>query len=340
MYKLSFTNEELQDLKQLHKKSKNRTQADRIKAIILYSKNWSTVQIADALLLDEDTIRNYQFRFENNGMESLLQNNYVGKPCKLTTEQLESLEQWVEKKNPMNSHEVCDFIFSTYSICYTFSAVCNLLQKMGFVYKKPQLIPGKADAKKQKKFVSYYENLKKEVDVIYFIDGVHPQHNTKASYGWFKKDQKAELKSNTGRKRLNINGAVNIDTKDVVIRMDETINAQSTIKLFESIESKHPEASEIVIISDNARYYHCQLIKDFLSKENRKINLIFLPSYSPNLNLIERLWRFFYKKTLNNRYYEKFTDFESAFRSFFSNIGRWKSQLDTLLVEKFEIIQT
>lgn len=67
---------------------------------------------------------------------------------------------------------------------------------------------------------------------------------------------------------------------------DDTINAQSTIKLFQQIEMQNPDAARIHIICDNTRYYHAQLVKDNLA--NSKIELVFLPPYAPNLNLIER----------------------------------------------------
>lgn len=68
------------------------------------------------------------------------------------------------------------------------------------------------------------------------------------------------------------------------------------------------------------------------------IELIFLPPYSPNLNLIERLWKFFRKKVLYNRYYEKFNDFKIACEDFFKNIRKYKNELQSLLTENFQIL--
>lgn len=75
------------------------------------------------------------------------------------------------------------------------------------------------------------------------------------AYGWIKKVQDKVIKSNSGRQRININGALNADALEVVIRTDETINAQSTIKLFQTLEAKHPHAKTIFITLNNAKHY-------------------------------------------------------------------------------------
>ncbi len=78
-------------------------------------------------------------------------------------------------------------------------------------------------------------------------------------------------------------------------------------KLFERIEQAHPSAESIYVIADNAGYSHAGAVKEYLSSGRSRIRLWFLPPYSPNLNLIERLWKFFRKKALNNRYYTSVT---------------------------------
>jgi len=99
-----------------------------------------------------------------------------------------------------------------------------------------------------------------------------------------------------GRQRLNINGVIDCNDLSAILRYDGIINTQSTIKLFQQIELQNPGAERIQIICDNARYYHAQLVKDYLA--NSRIELVFLTPYAPNLNLIERFWKFFKKTVL------------------------------------------
>jgi transposase len=103
--------------------------------------------------------------------------------------------------------------------------------------------------------------------------------------------------------------------------MDDTINAQSTIRLFQQTEAQNPQAERIQIICDNARYYHAQCVKDYLTQS--KIELVFLPPYASNLNLIERFWKFFKKTVLYGRYYETFGQFKAACDHFFAGLDQY-----------------
>jgi transposase len=117
-----------------------------------------------------------------------------------------------------------------------------------------------------------------------------------------RRGQEKELKSNCGRQRVNINGAVDVTTLETVTDFTDSVNAPSTIRLFGKLEAKHPPVKEIHVILDNAMYYRSKILEEWL--KTTRIKLHFLPSYSPNLNLIERLWKFFKKKILSNKYYE------------------------------------
>ena len=168
------------------------------------------------------------------------------------------------------------------------------------------------------------------------MDGVHPEHNTLAAYGWLKKGEERKLKTNSGRQRVNLHGAINIETLEVKIVESKSVNGSSTIELLKKIEGSCPFAALIYVILDNARYHYSKEVKGYL--KNSRIKLVFLPTYSPNLNLIERLWKLFKKKILYNRYYEKFKDFKEACLSFFENISQYNNELQTLMSEEFHIV--
>ncbi len=123
---------------------------------------------------------------------------------------------------------------------------------------------------------------------IFFTDAVHPQHNTRSSYGWIAKGKEKEILSVSARKRVNINGAFSVQAPEEVIIVEaESINAENTWELYQKIETAHPEKEKIYVICDNARYHRN---KDLQTKlQSSRIVQIFLPAYSPNLNLIERL---------------------------------------------------
>ncbi len=308
-----LTQNEKDILKARHRQERDKRLCDRIKSILLLNKGWAYEAIAEALLLDDDTIRRHYKTYLKGGKEALLNLNYTGKACKLNQEQLDQLKTYVSKTIPSSAKQVVNFIKEHFAKTYTPSSVISLLHRLNFVYKKPQLVPGKANAENQERFLKDLKMLEgelSEADQLVYIDGVHPQHNSKPSYGWFKKGAKALLKANSGRQRININGALNANNLEVTTVTADSINAQSTIDLFQILEKQYPHAKRIIAICDNASYYRSKLVTEYL--KNSRIEIKFLPPYSPNLNLIERLWRFMNTKIRNNQYYEKFVEFKTA----------------------------
>jgi len=120
----------------------------------------------------------------------------------------------------------------------------------------------------------------------------------------------------------------------------KTIDAESSHRLFKKLIAKYPEAEAIHVIVDNASYYTSHRLKEKLEKlKGAKIVLHFLPAYSPNLNLIERLWKFFKKKILYNQYYDTFENFLSACKNFFRCRTKYRDELRTTLAENFHLFQ-
>lgn len=330
--------EETVKLEKLHRSLRDKRKADRVKAVIALSKGWSAAQVAEILLFDEKTSRHYFERYQQGGLPALLDDNYTGAEPKLDTHQISELDRYLQEHILPDAKSVISHIDKLYGVHYSVSGVTALLHRLGFSYKKPTHIPGKQDPVEQRAFLEEYEHIKAckgENDAIYFADATHPQHNSIPSYGWIKKGQEKELKANCGRQRLNINGAINVETLETTVRFYETINAQSARDLFVKIEAKHPLAKTIYVIVDNARYYRSRWLKKML--KGTKIKLIFLPPYSPNLSLVERYWKFFKKKILNNCYYETFDEFKKVCESFFRKRKKYMPELQTLLTENFHI---
>lgn len=333
-----LSKEKIAELEKLHRSLHDKRQADRVKAVIALSKGWSAAQVAQILLFDEKTSRRYFERYQKGGLIALLEENYSGAEPKLDEHQMSQLEDYLEEHILPDAKTVIAHIDKQYGVRYSLSGVTDMLHRLGFSYKKPTHVPGKQAPERQWAFLEKYERLKASKgkdDPIYFADATHPQHNSVPSYGWIRKGQEKELKANCGRQHLNINGAINVETLEPTTGFYDTINAESTIDLFSKIEAKHPEADAIYIIADNARYYRSGLLKEYT--EGTKIKLIFLPPYSPNLNLIERYWKFFKKKILNNRYYETFEEFKRACESFFRKRKEYLPDLRMLLRENFHI---
>jgi hypothetical protein len=131
-----------------------------------------------------------------------------------------------------------------------------LLHRLGFVYKKPKPVPGKADPVAQRAFLAKCEDLKKNKGpdhVIVLMDAVHPQHNPVLGCGWIKRGKDHEVHSTSGRKRLSVNGAIDSKRMEPVVRYDETSNAESTIALLDQRLLVYAVAA-CIDVCDNVRY--------------------------------------------------------------------------------------
>lgn len=143
------------------------------------------------------------------------------------------------------------------------------------------------------------------------------------------------LKRASGRKRFNVLGALHALSHELVmVTNHDTINAWSVCELLVQLAHRFGDLP-IVVILDNARYQKCTLVLDTARYLN--IQLVFLPPYSPNLNLIERLWRFVKKEVLYNCYYDDYTKFCTAITDCLAQTQTThRTALETLLTLKFQ----
>ena len=277
--------------------------------------------------------------YQETGIDGLLEDHYHGSTGFLSEVEERDLEIHLRQQTYHCVKAVCFYVEKTFGISYSVEGMTHLLHRLGFVYKKTKVVPGKFDPKKQAFFLNVYKAIKEckdPEDRIYFLDATHPQHNTKASYGWIYKGETKTIKGNSGRKRINLNGALSLEDMQITVLEEETINTQAMIRLFRTLEKKQ-KTGTIYAIADNASYNHSKELKAYLKKHTR-IEMYYLPAYSPNLNVIERLWLFFQKKMLYDRYYPTFKEFQSATISFFDNIKQYDAELRTLLTDSFQAL--
>ncbi|MFZ1575164.1 MAG: IS630 family transposase [Chromatiaceae bacterium] len=336
-YRLS--KQELAELRAAHRRALNVREAYRINAVVVLGNGRTAADVADALLIDPETVRSYVKRYQKGGVDELLRMNDVGSESWLDEVQLAQLDAHLQEHLPLTAESVARWVKERWGVCYAASGMAAVLRRLGDVDKKPKRVPGKANAAAQREFLEDYEILREISggdDVVMFMDATHPQHHPVISCGWIKRGAAHPIKSNTGRRRLNLNGAIDVQRMSAQIRCDDTIDAIATIALFEQIERANPLAKRSTIICDNARYYRSKAVSEYL--ENSRIDLLFLPPYSPNLNLIERFWKFFKRQVLYNHYYEAFNDYKNACKRFFRELDSYVPRLRSLLTENSEII--
>lgn len=335
-----LTKEERTTLLSQHKSERDKRIADRIKVVLLHDDGWSSEKIAAALFIDDSSVNRHLSRYEE---EKSVQLKHKGSEAILTEADSKLLAAHLEAMIYAKVKDISDYVFKNLQKSLSASATYNWLQKNGFTYKKPKLIPAKASAEAQAEFIKKYEIIMNETslngDPVLFGDSVHPSQQTRASYGWFKKGKDKQIETNAGRKRMNIMGAVDLSTMNVTYKDFETINGAATIDFFKKLEADYPGVSTIHLILDQAGYHTCLEVKKYL--ENSRIKVHYLPARSPNLNSIERLWKIMHKYVSNNRSYEKFADFKAEIFNFFDKtIKTIFDELVSSVTDNFRVIGT
>lgn len=168
---------------------------------------------------------------------------------------------------------------------------------------------------------------------MFFVDAAHFVLAPFLGYLWSL--TRLFLKAPSGRQRFNVLGALNAVTHELItITNDAYINSQSVCDLLWKIARLNFKVP-VTLVLDNARYQRCDLVKSFANRLN--IELMFLPAYSPNLNLIERLWKFVKKQCLYSKYYSEFTSFKTAIMDCLQKThSTYKQDLDSLLTLEFQ----
>lgn len=171
---------------------------------------------------------------------------------------------------------------------------------------------------------------------VYFVDAAHFVFAPFLGFLWCA--ARLFVRAPSGRKRYNVLGALDAVTHRLIrVTNQDYINAESVCALLRAVA----EASvglPITLVLDNARYQKCAVVQALA--ESLKIELLYLPGYSPNLNLIERLWRFVRKQSLDSIYHEDFTQFQAAIDGCLNNLTTvHKAEMDTLLTHKFQMFE-
>ena len=257
----------------------------RANALVLLDKGMSCQEVAEVLLFDDDTIRGWYELFEQSGVEGLSRFEMGGSSGKMSAEQCEALKAWVGSTLPRSTRQVGAWIAKEFGLVYeSRSGLIALLHRLRLEYHKPEVISRKLDPKTQKAFIASYENLMNSMgddEVAMFVDAVHPTHAARPVGCWAPKEQKLAIEQTSGRERINIHGAIDLESGQTRMVEAESIDAQSTIRLLEALEALYPLMVCIHVFLDNASYHHAKLVKEWLARPSCRIKLHFLPALLP-----------------------------------------------------------
>lgn len=316
----------------------------KMEALYLKSQELPHHQIAHLTGICENTLRGYFREYAQGGIERLKQVGFHQPQSALKTHQT-SLEAYFREHPPATINEAVQKIEELTGVQRSPTQVRRFLHAMGLKRRKVGMVPAQAADEVHQKLQETFlnEQLQPRLEqaqagkrAVFFVDAVHFVWAPFLGFLWCF--TRLFVKAASGRKRFNVLGALNAITHELVtITNDTYINAQSVCDLLHELARLHLGVP-LTLVLDNARYQKCKLVAELAQTLN--IELLYLPAYSPNLNLVERLWKFIKKECLYSKYYAVFGDFKQAIQRCLSQTHTThKKALDSLLTLKFQTFE-
>ncbi len=296
--------------------------------------------IAKVLNLHANTITNHLKEYDKDGLSGTLEDRYY-RPVSSLEPFLQCIKCSFRITPVADAKQAVVRIESISGIRLSESQVRRFMKSIGMKVRKACSIPGKANPQLQFEFYTNellpkLEQAAKGECKVFFVDAAHFVMGAFLGMIWCF--TRVFVKTSPGRQRYNVLGAIDSHNQELIsIRTTENINSLSVVALLDKIRQKYPE-SEVTLVMDNARYQRCHFVRDRAIEVG--IEILFLPSYSPNLNLIERLWKLTKRRCLTNRYYKDFKSFCAAIDTCLDDLsGPLKEELTSLMKLNFQFFQ-
>src|SRR6195952_1312224 len=223
--------------------------ARRANALVLLDQGMSCGNVAKVLFLDDDTIRTWYRLYQQDGFDGLVSFGYDGSACRLSETQQDQLKAWITETLPRTTSAVGAWIEKKSGIIYASrSGLVSLLHRLGMEHHKPKAVSSKLGPEKQVAFIQRYENLLNQLgddEAVLFGDAVHPMHAVRPVGCWGPKDVQIAVPQSSGRQRLNIHGAIDLEAGKTRMIEAATVNAISTIMLLQPRLAKVPAAKPV-----------------------------------------------------------------------------------------------
>lgn len=337
MQKLS--NEQRLHLERLVKKTRDVNERNRICVILGRDDGHSPGEIAAILRISESSVYDYQREYD--AKQKTINDSHPGRTSKLTAGQEDELRRHLSQTTYLKMSKICLYVLATYQVKYTVAGMTTWLKRNGFVYKHPTTVPGKLDPLKQAAFLEKYNELKASLQAgerIFFGDAVHPEYQSQSVAGWILKNEVKTLGTTARQERLHFVGAIELTEMQVLTKEYNTVDAASMVDFLKML-SGSTDANKIHLILDNGRSNKNKAVQAYLDSQT-KIQIHYLPPYSPNLNAIERLWKVMRECTTYNKLYPRFSDFSEKIRDFFTTgVINLKDMLRRRINDNFQKIE-
>ena len=311
----------------------------RLSALLWLGEGVTAEEVAARLGVSARQVRKWLKTFRTHGLNAICELRYQGRVPQLNDAQLHELTGEIAKGNFRTARQIADWIENHFAVRYSESGVKDLLKRIDVSYHKVTGFLWKADVAEQEEWLDDYRCDPVGTGIRrYFIDACHPVWGVEMIYYcWLQVGQRFHVKVGCGRARLNILGAYCPEDHEYLdIRLTrDNINGEQFVNLLRLLRERHPATKKFILYLDNAKYYDAPVVREWLAR-HPQFQLKFLPPYSPNLNLIERLWKLLRKEAFC-RGYDSFEQMQRGVSTVLDHLEKYHTQLDTLMTEDFHV---
>lgn len=309
----------------------------KLLAVSMHHEHAGRELICKVLRISSNTLTNHLRAYRDGGIAGVSEQRYY-QPSSSLEPFWDCLRCSFTVLPPADAGEARARIEKMTGVRLSQSQVRRSMKKMGMSLRKCAPVPGKADPQLQLEF--YKEELQPRLQEasrgerkVFFADASH--FVLGAFLGMVWSFTRVFVKTPAGRQRYNVLGAVDSQSKELIsVRSAENTDAWTVSELFYQIRKRYVDAP-VTVVMDNASYQRCEFARR--AAREYQIEVLFLPPYSPNLNLIERLWKLVKKRALANRYFDSFAKFTAAIDGCLDAVNEeLKEEVDSLLSLNFQ----
>lgn len=338
---------EIEKLTMAMKETESTRMYERYLAVRLHLEGRTLTEIANILGRSFPAISGYWNAYRKQGLEGLELGEYPGGIRKLSDEQEERLKETIAKQRPVDVgfeakytwtlRIIRAWILREFGENYTLKGISKMLNRLGFSYTKATYTLARANKEEQKQFrevtlPELKEQLNQgEIDHLLFEDESMIRAYLALQYNWFPKGQQRKIQTHGEHKGAKLFAAIDYETGHVTHREEEKFDTAAFQRFLVDILETYSKG-KLVMVLDNAHTHHADAIQPFL-RENPRLQLVFLPKYSPELNPVEGLWKWLKQDVVNNVFFHKFYVIRTHVAAFMKRVNQSPLELiDRLLV--------
>lgn len=339
----SLSNEERKKLKELYERSPDRRVRKRSHMVLLSDMGYNLKEIAQIVMVSPKTVRTHIHSYEKGGIKALLDSDRPGAPSSLSKDQGQKIADWLKiyprdlgyNQSNWSMKLLTHHVKKEFGIVLTKERMRQIAHELGFRPQRPRykLVEADPEAKKKAKrqIKKWVKEAEQNEDLVLFVeDEMTAQLRPTLRWMWARKGEQPEVPIRDVHEERTLFGASNPLNGKTHYHVGKGRTKEEFLSLLKQLDRSYPPEKELVLMLDNASAHKAKMVTKFLQKAER-ITLVFLPPYCPDINPIERLWKWVREKVTHNYPFQSMNELIEAIRNAFRYFSNAKERVVSLL---------